>query len=259
MSIRTAIIASLFAFLLPGLAPVALATSGETVRLAQFEQEDLRNQGFTSDFTDPNNSRRELFSEPFYQPETRPVRREKVLSQGTEGSQVTGLQQRLKAHGFTPGKIDSVYGPRTTAAVREFQSAKNLEVTGEVDRTTWQALMQDPQIAIATTPDNNNTLSKGSRGTDVRALQERLEAQGYNPGPIDGIFGSRTLAALNEFQANNGLDIDSVVSETAWQALNQSPVPQTPNLEQSTPEPLTLEEETSEQDTEVFNMDGFTN
>lgn len=259
MSIRTAIIASLFAFFLPSLAPVALATSGEAVRLTQFEQEDLRNQGFTSDFNDPNNSRREMFSEPFYQPETRPVRREKVLSQGTEGSQVTGLQQRLKAHGFTPGKIDSVYGPRTTAAVREFQTAKNLEVTGEVDRATWQALMQDPQIATATTPDANNTLSKGSKGTDVRTLQERLEAQGYNPGPIDGIFGSRTLAALNEFQADKGLDINSGVSEATWQALNESTLPQQPSLEETSPEPLTLEEEPSEQEPEVFNMDGFTN
>ncbi len=220
MGIKTAIIASLFAFVLPGFAPVALATSGEAMRLTQWEQEQLNNQGFTSGSTEFDNSQREIFSQPFYQPETRPVRREKVLSQGTEGTQVTGLQQRLRAHGFTPGKIDSVYGPRTTAAVRDFQAAKGLDVTGVVDRTTWQALMEDPQIAILTKPDNTNTLSKGSRGTDVRSLQERLEAKGYNPGPIDGIFGSRTLAALNEFQIANGLEVSSAVNEATLQALN---------------------------------------
>lgn len=220
MGIRTAIIASLFAFVLPGFAPVALATSGEAVRFAQFEQEQLNNQGFTSGSTELDDSRREIFSEPFYQPETRPVRREKVLSQGTEGTQVTGLQQRLRAHGFTPGKIDSVYGPRTTAAVRDFQAAKGLDVTGVVDRTTWKALVEDPQIATFTKPDNTISLSKGSKGADVRTLQERLEAKGYNPGPIDGIFGSRTLAALNEFQIANGLDVSSAVNEATLQALD---------------------------------------
>lgn len=256
MSIRTAIIASLFAFVLPGLAPVALATSGEGLKMTQFEQEELRNQTFNSDLNDARDSRRELFSEPFYQPETRPQRREKVLSEGTEGSQVTGLQQRLKAHGFTPGKIDSVYGPRTTAAVRDFQAAKDLAVTGEVDRTTWQALMENPQTATVTKPEDSNTLSKGARGTDVRALQERLEAKGYNPGPIDGIFGSRTLAALNEFQIANRLDVNSVVTEAAWQALTESTLPEETMIENSNSEPLTVEEETSE---EAFNLDGFTN
>ncbi|MEZ5666356.1 MAG: SEL1-like repeat protein [Alphaproteobacteria bacterium] len=39
----------------------------------------------------------------------------------------------------------------------------------------------------------------------VRSAQELLAAAGYQPGPIDGLFGPRTGAALQQFQADTGL------------------------------------------------------
>ncbi|WP_459998416.1 peptidoglycan-binding domain-containing protein [Paradesulfitobacterium aromaticivorans] len=49
------------------------------------------------------------------------------------------------------------------------------------------------------------TLRRGSRGTDVQELQVLLQRLGYNPGPVDGIFGARTEQAVIQFQRNNGL------------------------------------------------------
>jgi len=265
MGIRTAIIAGLFSLVLPAFAPVALATGSG---LTESWQEG-NNSEFTSSVTDTENARQELFSEPFYQVETQsPRRRERVLSQGTEGSQVTGLQQRLKAHGFSPGKIDSVFGPRTTASVREFQASKGLDVTGVVDRNTWKVLSEDPQLASPV--EENTLLTKGSRGTDVRLLQERLEAKGYNPGPVDGILGSRTLAALHEFQTAQGLETSNQVNEATWTALNgNSFSPETSaNLTEqkaiSPEENLTSVQEENPNsgdisEEEVFNLEGFTN
>lgn len=43
-------------------------------------------------------------------------------------------------------------------------------------------------------------LRQGDRGPAVRRLQTLLRIAGYNPGPIDGIFGPRTRAALVAFQ-----------------------------------------------------------
>lgn len=40
---------------------------------------------------------------------------------------------------------------------------------------------------------------------DVRWLQTGLKTLGYDPGPIDGIMGPRTTAAIKQFQADNGL------------------------------------------------------
>jgi hypothetical protein len=42
----------------------------------------------------------------------------------------------------------------------------------------------------------------------VRELQWRLKALGYRPGPIDGIFGPRTRAAVGWFQLKHGLPVD---------------------------------------------------
>lgn len=58
---------------------------------------------------------------------------------------------------------------------------------------------------------SNRLLRLGSRGSDVRTLQQRLNSLGYNCGSVDGIFGSRTLNAVRNFQRKNGLAVDGIV------------------------------------------------
>ena len=56
-------------------------------------------------------------------------------------------------------------------------------------------------------------LKKGSRGPDVRELQEALGLA------ADGIFGSGTEAAVKKFQKENSLDVDGLVGKGTWEAL----------------------------------------
>lgn len=51
----------------------------------------------------------------------------------------------------------------------------------------------------------------GSRGDEVRRVQERLRDLGYDPGPEDGIYGWLTLAAVRDFQRDLGLEPDGIV------------------------------------------------
>ena len=159
-----------------------------------------------------------LFSDPFYEASPQPIRRY-TLEPGTRGTQVTGLQQRLEIHGFDPGRIDSVFGPRTEQAVRAFQQARGLEVNGIVNRATWQLLEADPQPVAVAVPAE--VLNKGTKGSKVRTLQTRLQIKGFDPGPVDGIFGSRTQAAVIAYQQTKGLEGDGVVDEQTWSALSQ--------------------------------------
>ena len=54
-------------------------------------------------------------------------------------------------------------------------------------------------------------LSKfGSSGTEVYNIQRRLAAWGYYYGDIDGVYGSRTVAAVKKFQSANGLTPDGI-------------------------------------------------
>lgn len=78
------------------------------------------------------------------------------------------------------------------------------------------------------------TLRRGSRGEDVRELQEHLTALGYECGTPDGIYGAKTEAAVSAFQAAEGLNVDGIAGpmtrerlEAAWeeQQLNAQPVP----------------------------------
>lgn len=59
----------------------------------------------------------------------------------------------------------------------------------------------------------------GDRGAEVIILQEKLQSLGYNISSIDGIYGSATVAAVEDFQANNGLDTDGIIGYQTLDAL----------------------------------------
>lgn len=55
------------------------------------------------------------------------------------------------------------------------------------------------------------TLSKlGSRGQEVRLVQQKLKSLGYYKGAVDGIFGVQTKNAVKAFQRNCGITVDGI-------------------------------------------------
>ena len=54
----------------------------------------------------------------------------------------------------------------------------------------------------------------------VTFLQQRLQFQGFDPGPIDGIFGPRTEAAVKAAQTAGGAHADGVVGNETWGVLH---------------------------------------
>jgi len=59
----------------------------------------------------------------------------------------------------------------------------------------------------------------GSKGPEVEKIQKKLKERGLYNGPIDGIFGGGTEAAVRKFQADNNLQADGVVGAKTWEAL----------------------------------------
>lgn len=68
-------------------------------------------------------------------------------------------------------------------------------------------------------PIGTRTLRRGSRGEDVRSLQRTLQMHGFDTGPADGIFGSRTESAVRAFQQAYRLKVDGVVGPQTHGAL----------------------------------------
>ena len=55
-------------------------------------------------------------------------------------TQVRKAQQHLRSRGYQAGTPDGLMGPQTIAALRRYQSANGLTVTGEVDTDTLDSL-----------------------------------------------------------------------------------------------------------------------
>ena len=77
-------------------------------------------------------------------------------------------------------------------------------------------------------------LSKyGSTGDEVKQIQQKLKAWGYYSGEIDGIFGSKTLQAVKDFQKANNLSVDGIVGEKTLAALGITSSSQTSSTSSS--------------------------
>jgi putative chitinase len=72
-----------------------------------------------------------------------------VLRQGSTGSDVTNLQQKLKDLGFDPNGVEGKFGPGTRDAVIAFQQSKGLQADGIAGPATFSALQSDGSGADA--------------------------------------------------------------------------------------------------------------
>ena len=132
-----------------------------------------------------------------------------LLRSGSQGNFVYLLQFILNQYGYNL-TVDGIFGSRTLNAVRDFQRNNSLSVDGLVGTNTWRTLLKLPPYPL---------LREGYRGAYVTFLQQLLESNLYPVGGIDGIFGSRTLSAVRNFQSANGLTVDGLVGNNTWNAL----------------------------------------
>lgn len=82
------------------------------------------------------------------------------------------------------------------------------------------------QAAVWTTPAAAlATVRWGSEGSAVRVVQAKLKNWGYYDGPVDGMYGRQTYAAVVWFQRRAGLTADGLVGPRTWAALGEASGP----------------------------------
>ncbi|NEP11385.1 MAG: peptidoglycan-binding protein [Symploca sp. SIO2C1] len=169
-----------------------------------------------------------LFFQQAVQP--KPTDRRTILRRGDEGEDVRQLQEWLTVVNYNPGSINGVYGSQTEFAVRQFQAARRLPVTGIANERTLQELEAAYQAIATDSPDDNvdfifyrgrTLLRKGDKGEDVEEVQGWLTDIGFNPGWIDGDYGSVTQSAVSQFQRENNLPVTGVANKQTLQKIEQ--------------------------------------
>jgi hypothetical protein len=67
------------------------------------------------------------------------------VQEGNQGAPVSALQMLLNGHGHPVGAVDGIFGPKTQAAVRAYQTQLRLSVDGIAGVHTWGNLLGVPQ------------------------------------------------------------------------------------------------------------------
>ena len=126
----------------------------------------------------------------------------------------------IKGIGLYETNADGHFTHIDTRDVKSFWYGQN-----EAKRTTFGGSTPTPDPTPAPQPSiNNDVLSIGDTGEDVRELQEWLVKLGYNVGSKgpDGDFGSKTYAAVIDFQRKHDLDDDGIVGPLTKNAIKEA-------------------------------------
>lgn len=140
------------------------------------------------------------------------------LKKGSTGAEVKELQTILKEKGYYNGKVDSDFGDVTLAAVKSYQKKNGLLEDGVVGPVTCKKLQ------TTTTSSSSVTLKKGSKGTLVQILQQKLRDLGYYNAECDSDFGSKTESALKTYQKYYNLVSDGVYGPLTQKVFNETKV-----------------------------------
>jgi peptidoglycan hydrolase-like protein with peptidoglycan-binding domain len=151
--------------------------------------------------------------------------------------EIRDLQGKLKAAGFNPGPIDGTLGSQTRGAVRKYAETRafpNADVTRELlARLQAKALAPVPSQPGSSPPVPQQVDKSGSprepsvsqilstaqisstplTRDEIRDLQSKLKATGYNPGAIDGAMGRQTRSAVREYAEDRALPTADATGE----------------------------------------------
>lgn len=135
---------------------------------------------------------------------------------------ITVTQQKLKRLGYYDGTVDGQMGSQTAAAIRRYQLAENLKVTGQLNAQTANSLgINSPApaanvrpaatpvpeyVAIADIFKGGPFISVGPQMqiAAIQQAQKNLKLLGYYGGPVNGKPSDSLVRALKAWQSSAG-------------------------------------------------------
>jgi peptidoglycan hydrolase-like protein with peptidoglycan-binding domain len=143
---------------------------------------------------------------------------------------VAAVQTRLVKLGYYSGDVDGQWGSQTAAAVRRFQIARELRVTGELNAATLSALgiksaplaPNSRAVALADIFVGGPYLSAppAFQVSIVKKAQQNLKLLGFYSGPANGAPDTALAEALRAYQKAHRFKTTGRLDKTTLQALD---------------------------------------
>ena len=155
------------------------------------------------------------------------------LSPGDDGADVRALQRYLSRNGLYSFNIDGIYGSDTANSVATYQRIRDLPATGVADEETLRDMEFEvlpgsqtlnsgiPQPPRSSGSFRSGSLGVGSTGTDVIALQQRLNEL-VIPVFVDGDYGFETQQGVRTYQRVQGLPVTGNADSDTLRAMGIS-------------------------------------
>lgn len=133
---------------------------------------------------------------------------------------IRSVQSALKELGMYSGIVDGIAGPETGAAIKRFEHAARLSLTGRADEALLARL--NHALTPRMRPRPHEAAAKTAIAAKVTApapdpmvavIQESLSDAAYGPLSADGVMGSRTADAIRRFQLDQGMTVTGTVDD----------------------------------------------
>lgn len=142
----------------------------------------------------------------------------------TPGEIIGDIQRELVRRGYYDGVVDGLYGPKTDAAIRDFEQAAGLKPSTEPNEALLQAMVRSPAKLTKATPPSaaaarpmparaEAAVDRPAPSKRVIALQRALAEYGYGQIRPSGIIDAETQAAIEKFERERKLPITGQASE----------------------------------------------
>ena len=142
----------------------------------------------------------------------------------TPGEIITDIQRELSRRGYYDGSLDGLYGPKTDAAIRDFEHASGLKPSTQPNEALLQAIIRSPSKAAKDVTGTTSMLRPTGALSDnmvepavaslrVIALQRALAEFGYGQIKPSGIVDTDTQRAIERFERERRLPVTGQVSD----------------------------------------------
>jgi peptidoglycan hydrolase-like protein with peptidoglycan-binding domain len=140
------------------------------------------------------------------------------------GEIINDIQRELARRGYYDGVIDGLYGPKTDAAIRDFEQAAGLKPSTEPNEALLQAILRAPaKLAKGSTAGpssarpmpapSDSVVERAAASKRVIALQRALAEYGYGQIKASGTVDAETQTAIEKFERERKLPITGQPSD----------------------------------------------